>query len=98
MPGHPELYAHHRAISHTAIQFIEARLKMIGIQIDKAEKPLRPFFDSREHLVILSPHVLGIRIMRPLHAHVQARATDVLSVREPEKFSCAFLWCKSGDA
>ena len=59
MPRHPELHAHHGPVAHATVQLRQARLDVIGIQIDKAKGPMMPALQRREDFVVLLAHVIG---------------------------------------
>ena len=87
----PELDAHHRAIAHAAIEFVEAGLRVIRIEIDESECALGKMADGAQHVVVLPAHPFRGRIVTPLHAHEEAQPRDAQAVRVFEQFAEARL-------
>ena len=76
----PQLHAHHGALRHTPLQFRQAILEVLGIEIDETEQPIRPFRKHAEDLVVFSPEFLRRRILRHRKSHVEAQALDAHAV------------------
>ena len=72
MPRHPELHAHHRPVAHAAVQLRQARLHVLGVEIDEAKGPMMPPLQCRQDFVVLLAHVLGRRVIGPVHPHEHA--------------------------
>ena len=53
MLRNPQLDAHHRAIPDAAVQFIKARLRMPGVEIDKTKRTPGKMAQRSQHFIIL---------------------------------------------
>ena len=86
----PKLYSDHWTVAHAAIEFSEAFFKVIRIEIDKAKRAMAPFLQSGEDFVVLPAHVIGRRVVRPVHAHENAQAIDAHAVGKPDELAETF--------
>ena len=69
---HPELDSNHGSVPHATVQLRQARLNVMGSQIDEAKGPVMPSLQCGEHLVVLLAHVRRRRVVGPLHPHAHA--------------------------
>ena len=74
--GDPELDADHRAVADAAVDLGQARLDVLRVDVDEAERPVVPVAQGLEHLVVLLAELVGRRVVGPVHAHVDAEPGD----------------------
>src|SRR5690349_546806 len=70
--GNPELHAYHGPVAHAPVEFVEAGLRIIRIQIDESEGPVMPVTECLQDLIILLAQGFRTRIFRHWIPHVDA--------------------------
>ena len=87
----PQFHADHRAVRDTAFEFGERGIHVLRIQRHEAKRLPRMLRDRAHHLVVLPAELRGLRILRPLHAHINAQAPDAHARRDFNEPPDAFL-------
>src|SRR4030095_8442878 len=70
----PQLDTHHRSITNTPVELAQAEVEMVGVQIDKAKRAVRPRAQGFQHLVVCFTQLFRRRILHERHTQRQYEA------------------------
>ena len=87
----PQLHAHHGTIAYAAVEFAQAEVQVIGIEIDEAECAVMPVAERLQHLIVLGAQGLGRRIVVERIAHVRAQPVDAHAIGQAHHLSHLFV-------